>query len=131
MEKRIRVIIADDHSVVRTALARVLGSEPDIEVVGEAMDGQETMRLAEELAPDVVVMDVGMLPVSGTEATRSITALHPAVKVIGLSMHDSQWMGRSMLQAGASAYVEKAEPLARLIAEIRSAADKQSSPSPP
>lgn len=128
MEKRIRVVIADDHSVLRTALARALEDEADIEVVGEAINGGEAMRLAEKLAPDVIVMDVGMLPVSGPEATRSITASHPAIKVVGLSVHNSEWMGRSMLQAGAKAYVEKSEPLARLIAEIRAAAE-QTSPS--
>ena len=122
MDRRIRVIIADDHSVLRSALARALGDEPDIEVVGEARDGREAMLLAEDLVPDVVVMDVGMLPVSGTEATRQITASRPAIKVVGLSIHDTEWMERSMLQAGATAYVEKAESLARLIAEIRSAA---------
>jgi len=125
MDRPIRVIIADDHAVVRTALARTLGDEPDMEVIGEATDGREAIRLTEELVPDVVVMDVGMGPTSGTEATRLITALRPTVKIIGLSMHDSVWMGRAMRQAGARAYVEKSAPLARLIAEIRGAAEEQ------
>ena len=125
MERRIRVVIADDHSVVRTALARVLDDEPDIEVVGEAMDGREAIWLADELEPDVVVMDVGMAPVSGTEATRTIRASHPDVRVIGLSMHEGVWMSRAMMQAGAIAHVEKAAPLSTLIAEIRGAAGQR------
>ena len=128
MERRIRLIIADDHSVVRTALARVLDDQEDLDVVGEAANGREAIRLTEELEPDVVVMDVGMGPVSGTEATRTITALRPSVKIVGLSMHESAWMGRAMLQAGARAFVEKAAPLAKLIAEIRNAAEEQPSP---
>jgi DNA-binding NarL/FixJ family response regulator len=125
MQKRIRVLIADDHAVVRTALARVLAIEPDMEVVGEASDGREAVRLAQTVAPDVVVMDVGMGSLSGTEATRCITALHPGVKVIALSMHEGAWMSRAMLQAGAEAYVEKAAPYERLIAAIRAAAGRQ------
>lgn len=124
-DRPIRVVIADDHAVVRTALARTLDVEPDIDVIGEATDGGEAIKLAEELTPDVVVMDVCMAPISGTEATRCLRTSRPTVRVIGLSMHDAEWMGRSMLQAGACAYVEKGEPLTKLIAEVRSAAEEQ------
>lgn len=122
MERRIRVMIADDHAMVRTALARVLDSEPDMEVIGEAEEGREAVQLAEQLEPDVLVMDVGMLPMSGTQATRMISARLPGVKVVGLSLHDSDWMERAMLQAGAVAYIEKAAPLEMLITAIREAA---------
>lgn len=124
MERRIRVLIADDHAMVRTALARVLDGEPDIEVIGEADEGEQAVQLAEQLKPDVVVMDVGMLPMSGTEATRALSAKLPDVKVVGLSLHDSDWMEKAMLQAGAVAYLEKVAPLERLIAAIREAAGK-------
>ena len=124
MERRIRVLIADDHAMVRTALARVLDDEPDIEVIGEADEGEQAVQLAEQLKPDVVVMDVGMLPMSGTEATRALSAKLPDVKVVGLSLHDSEWMEKAMLQAGAVAYLEKVAPLERLIAAIREAAGK-------
>ena len=117
MEKRIRVLLADDHAVVRAALARVLDVEPDIEVVG--------VRLVEQVRPDVVVMDVGMGPVSGTEATRCIMAVRPGVRVVALSMYDAGWMSSAMLQAGARAYVEKGAPYERLVAAIRGTSDAQ------
>ena len=125
MERRIRVLIADDHAMVRIALARVLGSELDIKVVGEVEEGREAVQLAEQFEPDVLVMDVGMLPMSGTQATRMISARLPGAKVVGLSLHDSDWMEKAMLQAGAVAYVEKAAPLETLINAIREAAGNE------
>ena len=125
MESQIRVLVADDHAVVRSALARVLGVEPDIEVVGEACNGREAIQLTQQLTPDVLIMDVSMEPISGTEATRAITARYPRVKVVGLSIHEGSWMASAMHQAGAVAYIEKAAPLENLVTAIRDAVGEQ------
>ncbi|MFA4835571.1 MAG: response regulator transcription factor [Dehalococcoidia bacterium] len=104
---KIRVIIADDHQIVRQGLRSLLENQPDIEVIAEASDGQEVVRLAQEMSPDVVVMDVAMPNLNGIEATRQIVARVPGAKVISLSMYaDSRFVSR-MLEAGACGYVLK------------------------
>ena len=90
-----------------------------------AADGLEALELVEQLDPDVVLMDVSMPRMDGTRATRLITSACPAVKVIGLSMHDDDWMARTMLEAGASGYLEKAAELDTLIDTIRDVAQDQ------
>lgn len=102
-----RVLIADDHAAVRQSLTQALRSEPDVEVVGEAPDGRSAVRLAKELKPDVVFMDVVMPSLNGFEATREILQECPRVRVIALSVHASKAYASKMLKAGALGYVLK------------------------
>jgi two-component system response regulator NreC len=117
--RRIRVLLADDSSVVREGLARLLQLQADIEIVGQAVDGLEAVQMALQLQPDVVVMDVGMPLLSGIEATRRVHSQLPQVRIIGLSMHDEQETAAAMRDAGAAAYLTKTAPPSRLIAAIR------------
>ena len=118
-DRRLRVLVADDHDLIRKGLRDVLGAYPDLEVVGEAADGQAAVDQVLSLSPDVVVMDVGMPRLSGLEATRRLRAAAPLVRVIGLSTHAHDDMGPAMLDAGASAYLAKDTPSDRLVATIR------------
>lgn len=102
-----RILIADDHAAVRQSLTQALRSEPDVEVVGEAPDGRSAVRLAKELKPDVVFMDVVMPTLNGFEATRQILEQCPRVRIIALSVHASRAYASRMLKAGACAYVLK------------------------
>jgi DNA-binding NarL/FixJ family response regulator len=103
----IKVMIADDHQIVREGLRAMLEKEHDIQVVGEAVDGRMTERLARELVPDVIIMDVAMPDLNGIEATRQIVAELPGVKIIALSMHDDRRFVLNMLKAGAAGYMLK------------------------
>ena len=116
---RIRVLVADDHAVMRQSLALMLSQEPDIEVVGEAQDGAEAVTLAENLRPDVILMDISMPGMNGIEATRSISAVHSQICVIGLSMYEEGERSQAIRDAGATDYVTKSAPKAHLIAAIR------------
>jgi CheY-like chemotaxis protein len=117
--RRIRVLLADDHLVVRQGLARLLKAEPDIEVVGEASDGVVALELARQLLPDVVTMDVSMPRMDGIEATRILHAELPEVRVIGLSMFEEAERAAAMRQAGAVNYLPKNGPADALIQAIR------------
>jgi two-component system, NarL family, response regulator NreC len=103
----IKVLIADDHQIMREGLRSMLEQEHDIQVVGEAEDGRATLSLARELTPDVIIMDVGMPDLNGIEATRQITGEMPRVKVVALSMHDDRRFVLNMLKAGAAGYMLK------------------------
>ena len=107
MTTKIRVIIADDHQIVRDGLCSLLEKEPDLEVIAAVEDGRTTVRLVEELQPDVVIMDISMPGLNGIEATRKITRDFPNIKVIALSMHDDGRFVMNMLKAGASGYLLK------------------------
>ncbi len=98
--RRIRVLLADDHPVVREGLARLLQMQADIEIVGQAADGQRAVEMAHELEPDVVIMDVSMPIVGGIEATRQIHGDLPRIGVIGLSMHSEREVATAMYTAG-------------------------------
>jgi signal transduction histidine kinase/CheY-like chemotaxis protein len=115
----IRVLLADDHKLLREGLANLLRDQPGIEVVSEACDGEMAVELARQWRPDVVLMDVSMPRLSGPEATRVISRELPDVQVIGLSMHDRSDMASAMFEAGAAAYVTKGAPSENLIAAIR------------
>ena len=117
--RKISVLIADDHPVLRHGLSKLLEEQPDIQVVGEAGDGQTVIELARKLKPDVVLMDVSLPVVNGCEATRQILFEFPNIRVIGLSMHEEAEMAASMCSAGAVAYLTKGGPIEPLIAAIR------------
>jgi two-component system response regulator NreC len=120
--KRIRILLADDHTVLRAGLRALLATEADLEVVGEASEGGEAIRLTATLRPDVVVMDIGMPGIGGIDATARIKRDLPAVKVLILSMHDDRGYLRQVLRAGASGYVLKRAADTDLLAAIRAAA---------
>jgi DNA-binding NarL/FixJ family response regulator len=102
-----KVLIADDHQIMREGLRTMLEKEHDLKVVGEAENGRMTLRLARELIPDVIIMDVAMPDLNGIEATRQIIAELPSVKIIALSMHDDRRFVLNMLKAGAAGYMLK------------------------
>ena len=118
MEKT-RILIADDHAVVRRGIRLLLESQPDMEVVGEARDGRGGLEQAQELNPDVILMDITMPGVGGIEASRAIKASCPKVKILALTMHDNASYFFQMLQAGASGYMVKGAEPAELLSAIR------------
>lgn len=120
--KRITVLLADDHAVLRAGLRALLAAQAGLEVVGEASHGAEAVRLAQALRPDVVVMDIGMPGVNGIDATARIKRDLPPAKVLILSMHDDQGYLRQVLRAGASGYVLKKAADTELLAAIQAAA---------
>ena len=120
--RRTRVLIADDHPTLRKGLCDLLSEENDIEVVGMAIDGQMAVEMAQQIEPDVVVMDLTMPDMNGIEATRQITANRPATRVIALSIHEEADMATAVMKAGASAYFTKYGPPEELIAMIRAQA---------
>lgn len=118
----IRVLLADDHRILREGIAGLLRGQPFIDVVGQAEDGQMAVDMARTLRPDVVVMDITMPLLGGVEATRAIKRELPGVQVIGLSMHEKEDMSEAMREAGAFAYLPKGGPAEALVSAIRSCA---------
>ncbi len=121
----IRVLIADDHGIVRGGLRLLLDRQPDIEVVGEAVDGVEALEKALALHPDVCVLDVSMPRMTGLQAARQIRAHRPDTRVLILSMHDDQRYVFDALKAGASGYVLKREVDHALLDAVRAVAAGQ------
>lgn len=122
MTEVIRVLVADDHAVVRAGIVALLSAEPDIEVVGEAVDGEEAVERALALRPDLVVMDVRMPRLTGDAATARIRAQADEVRVLVLTTYESDASILSAIEAGASGYLLKAAPADELIAGVRSVA---------
>ena len=118
-EKKIRLLVADDHPVVRAGLRSLLGGQLDMEIVGEADDGFAAVERALELKPDVVLMDISMGGQSGFAATREISRRLPETKVLVLSIHDNEEYLRQMLEAGATGYVLKQAADTELAVAIR------------
>jgi two-component system, NarL family, response regulator LiaR len=116
---KIRILIADDHAVVREGTRRVLEQEPDMEVVGEAGDGEEAVNLATSLKPDVTIMDISMPKMDGIEATRLIKAACPSISVLALSAYDDDQFVFSLLEAGAAGYLLKSVRSRELLDAIR------------
>ncbi len=116
---KIRVFLADDHLLLREGVRSLLHKVPDIEVVGESGDGKEAVEKVEQLAPDVVLMDITMPGMGGLEATRQIKQQNPQVKVLILTIHDTSQYLSGMLNAGASGYVVKTTASDELIFAIR------------
>ena len=115
----IRLLIADDHGIVREGLERLFATVPDVQVVGTAADGGEAVALADQTVPDVVLMDVGMPQVDGVEATRRITAAHPAARVVMLTAHGDQARMRDALEAGAAGYLLKDTRADEIVSAVR------------
>lgn len=118
----IRVILADDHAVVRAGLRAVLGASPDIEVIGEASDGAEAVELAERLDPDVVIMDLTMDRMDGAAATREIVAKQLRARVLVLTMHSEEDYLLPVLEAGAAGYLMKNAADRELVDAVRTVA---------
>ena len=115
-----KVLLADDHRIVREGLKSLLATQPDLEVVAEASDGREAVEMARDLSPDVVVMDVAMPQLNGIEATRQLAGDQSGLKIIALSMHSDRRFVSEALKAGASGYVLKDGAFDELISAIRS-----------
>jgi DNA-binding NarL/FixJ family response regulator len=126
----INLILADDHAVVRAGTRQLLERQPDLRVIGEAADGEEAVRLAKELKPDLVVMDVRMPRLSGVEATRRIKTEAPEVAVLVLTAHDDDEYVFALLQAGANGYLLKTAEMEELVKAIRTVAAGQSALDP-
>ncbi len=122
MPEQIKVIIADDHTIFRSGLNMLLSSEPDINVIGEAEDGQSAIQLAKELNPDVILMDIGMPGLNGIEATEQIKLETPDINILVLTMHRSDEYFFKVLEAGASGYILKGAETSELINAVRSVA---------
>ena len=120
VDGRIRILLADDHSVIRESLAQMLGAEDDFEIVGQARDGNMAVELVHALQPNVVLMDIGMPNMDGVTATRIIAQRHPAIHVIGLSFYKAEERADELIQAGAKLYVSKTAPADELKRAIRS-----------
>jgi len=125
MNRPIKVLLADDHVVVRAGTRQLIERHPDITVVGEASNGQEAVQLAAELRPDVVMMDIRMPGIGGVEATRRIKARHPDIAVLVLTAHDDDEYVFALLQAGANGYLLKTAEADELVKAIRSVAGGQ------
>lgn len=119
MTDGLRVLIADDHTIVRSGIRLLLEAEPDINIIGEALDGSQALDMVQTLLPDVVLMDIAMPGMDGLEATRQIKANWPDIKVLVLTMHRSDEYFFEMLKAGASGYILKGAETSDLIKAVR------------
>jgi len=126
----IRILLADDHTVMRNGLKLLLERQRNLRVVGEASDGRETVRLAEQLSPEVVVMDIAMPNLNGIEAARQIMVANPGIAIVILSMHSDESYVIRALKAGARAYLLKDSAEGDLIAAIHAITDGKSFFSP-
>lgn len=118
----LRLLLVDDHAVVRSGLRMLMSAEQDVEIVGEASTAGEALALAAEVKPDVILMDIGLPDKSGIEATREIKSRYPGVAVVALTIHEDEEYFFKMLDAGASGYVPKRAAPEELLSAIRVAA---------
>jgi two-component system, NarL family, response regulator NreC len=128
--RKIRILLADDHTVTRAGLRALLERQPNIEVVGEAEDGRKLVELAESVSPDVAIVDVAMPNLNGIEATRQIVAKHPRVSVVILSMYSDETYVMRALEAGARAFLLKDSAIADLMRAVEAVSQQKSFFSP-
>lgn len=119
---RVRVLLAEDHEMVREGIKALVNAQPDMEVVGEAADGRAAVRLAQELGPDVVVMDISMPGLNGLKATELVKQLCPRVRVLTLTRHSDAGFIQQLFAAGAAGYVLKQSASSELVRAIRAVA---------
>jgi DNA-binding NarL/FixJ family response regulator len=122
MRDKIRILLADDHAVVRQGFKMILAAQPDMEIVGEAGNGRDAVELTEKLQPDVAVMDVAMPELNGIEATRRLATSTPRTRVLALSMHKDSVYVREILRAGARGYLLKDALAGDLLSAVRAVA---------
>jgi len=118
----IRVLVVDDHDLFRAGLSSLLASQPDIEVVAQASGGRLGVRLADELHPDVVLMDVRMPDLEGPQATRQILARHPSIRILALTVASDDVDVSAVVEAGACGFLGKDTPTERVVLAVRAAA---------
>ncbi len=126
----IRILLADDHTLLREGLHALIDEQPDMTVIAKAEDGRTTVELAAKMRPDIIVMDISMPGMNGMEATRQILAKDPGIKVLALSMHTDKRFIAEMLGAGASGYLLKDCAFEELICAIHALADRRTYLSP-
>ncbi len=122
---KIKILLADDHKIIREGLRALIEKQSDMEVAAEAEDGLETVKLARKLSPDIVIMDIGMPGMNGIDATRQIVAEDNNIRVIALSMHSDRRFVLQMLKAGASGYLLKDSAFEELVIAIHTIMKKQ------
>lgn len=121
-ERNIKIVVVDDHTIVRQGLKMILAAQPDIEVVGEAANGREAVDLVQKLKPDIVLMDVAMPELNGIDATRRMVEANSRLKILVLSMHKEAVYVREILRAGARGYILKDAIDTELLSAVRSVA---------
>ena len=119
---KVKILVVDDHAIVREGVRMILAKESDLEVVGEAGDGQQALELTERVRPDVVIMDISMPGMGGIEATQTVRARHPEVQVLALTMHEDESYVFQLLRAGAAGYVLKRAAAQDLVQAVRASA---------
>lgn len=115
---KIRIVIVDDHKMIRETWRFLLSRDERLEVIGECESGAEAIQAANDYQPDIMLMDINMTPVNGFEATRAITGKHPGIHIIGVSVNDQPGYARNMLQLGAKGYVTKNSSLQEMVHAI-------------
>lgn len=131
MTRKIRLMIADDHMIVRQGMRKLLEAYPELEILGEAQNGDETIELAKKLLPDIIIMDISMPVINGLEATRQIKKRLPQTKILILTMHAEKEYIFKILQSGASGYLLKGSPIEELVAAVYAVDRGESYLSPP
>ena len=121
MDKKVRIVLAEDHTILREGLRALLSADPKFKIVGEAADGRQAVRSVEKLGPDLVMMDLSMRRMTGMDAIREIKKRHPETKIVALTVHKTEEYLRATLQAGADAYVLKDATHDELLIAIDSA----------
>ena len=126
MDKKLRIVLAEDHKTVREGIKLLVDAQPDMEVIGEAGDGEAVIALTAELDPDIVLMDISMPVLNGLKATKKLRALYPQVKILTLTRHTDDGYLRQLISAGANGYVLKQSAPSELINAIRSVGEGNS-----